>query len=208
VHSRRRLGRVGRPLNLDVRTHMLRTATVQLLRRAVIGALFVPLVACADDCTPIVGAASRSPNGQWTAQATREVCGGKILALGSDSTVVVLARHKPNYNDLSAIVLSAESLNTDDLKIRWISNYQLELTVPARSYINVLVASYQGVYVAVQFIPSDPAERARWVQYQRATAEWVDQETVWARKRAADPSSAGPPPPRPQVPSLPVSKPQ
>jgi hypothetical protein len=200
----RRLSRVVvRPLNFIVRTHAMRTATGQPLRRALrilcAGALLLSAVGCADDCDRIVGPEFRSPNGQWTARAKRSTCGGAVLALGSDSTVVELTRHKRNYGGLSGVVLSAESLNAEDLKIRWVSNYELELTLPAHSNIDVLVASYYGIDVAVKFTPSDPAERARWIEYERARADWADQMIAWDRKRAADPSSAGPPPPTPRL---------
>jgi hypothetical protein len=190
----------------------MRTATAQPLRRALslfcAEVLFFPIVGRADDCSHVIGSEIHSPNGQWTAQSKENVCGGKVLALGSDSTIVELTRHKPDYKDLTEVVLSAEGLRTENLKVRWASDYQLELTVPVHTNINEVVASYQGIDVAVNFTPPDPQERVRWVDYQRALSEWVDKMMAWDRARAADASAAGPPPPQPQWHSSVTSNPR
>jgi hypothetical protein len=92
-------------------------------------------------------------------------------------------------------VLSAEGL--DDLQIQWASNYQLELTVPNHADIGTLLASYNGVDIGVHFVPPNPEERARWVDYKRQLAEWGDRLGEWDARRRTDPSHAGPPPEEP-----------
>jgi hypothetical protein len=191
-----------RPLNFTVRTHMKLSATPWRHRHALVAfcaaASLVSEAGCTDDCTHSVGPALRSPNGQWTAQTKETICGGKVLALGSDSTVVELSRHKSNYSEVSGVVLSAEGLRDDDIHVRWVSNYQLDLTVPSHTNINTLAASYYGIDVSLNFVPPDPAGRARWVSYRRAFDAWTDQVIEWDRRRAADPATAGPRPKQPQ----------
>jgi len=146
----------------------------------------------ADDCTHTLSAPLRSPNGQWTAQATETICGG------SDSIVVELSRHKRNYLDLSGIVFQSQALREDDMRIRWLSNYGLELTVPSHTNIETLTANFHGIDVSLDFVPPDSADRAKWVSYRRAFDEWTDQMLEWDRRRGLDRATAGPPPNRPQ----------
>ena len=184
-------GVVVRPLNLTVRSHMKLGATFWACRHApamLCAAASLLTVACTDDCTRSIGSPIRSPNGEWTVQTKRSTCGGAVLALGSDSTVVELSRHKPNYRDLSVVVLSAEGLRSEDISMRWTSNYQLDMTVPSHTNIMTLMASAYDIDISLNFVPADPTDRAKWVSYTRAMIEWTDQA----------PTHAGPPPRPPQ----------
>ena len=193
---------VGRPLNFTVRTHMPGSAKASRYRSVsavfCAAAPFFSSVGCADDCAHSDGPAVRSPNGEWVAHSERTLCGGRALALGSDTTIVKLLRHKARYPDLEVTVLSAEGINTAELAIHWTSNYQLELTVPIHTDIATLIASYQGIDVAINFTPSNPNERARWVAYKRKLAEWTDQTIEWDERRSKDPATAGSPPQKPE----------
>jgi len=119
------------------------------------------------------------------------------LALGSHRTEVVLARSKSNYLPLSAGILSAEGLNDGDVQIHWLSNYQLELTVPNHTDFSALMASYNGIDISVRFLPPDIDERRRWVTFRHAQEEWNDQMVEWDRRRQGNPATAGPPPKAP-----------
>jgi hypothetical protein len=155
------------------------------------------LAGCAEDCTHSLGPAFFSPNGQWSATSKSSLCGGKVLALGSHRTEVVLARSKSNYLPLSAGILSAEGLNDGDVQIHWLSNYQLELTVPNHTDFSALMASYNGIDISVRFLPPDIDERRRWVTFRHAQEEWNDQMVEWDRRRQGNPATAGPPPKAP-----------
>ena len=130
---------------------------------------------CSDDCSHFKGPLVRSPDGQWIAQVHSDLCGGRILALGSESTIVTLSRHKAHYADLSTVAFSAEGLHEEDVQLHWASRYQLELTVPNHSDIYALMATYNGIDISVRYVPSNPEERARWVNFKREQAKELDE---------------------------------
>ena len=143
------------------------------LRFAAIGSIqLVAIVGCSDDCTHSTGSTAQSPNGHWTAQVRSEVCGGRLLALGSTSTSVVLTRDQTHYLPLSTTVFSGVLPHEGDIiTVRWASDYSLELTMSNQADINQLTASYEGIDISVQFVPPDPRERAKWVDFQRLQTE-------------------------------------
>ena len=136
---------------------------------------FIQLLAvagCSDDCSHSLGSTAGSPNGHWTAQVRSEVCGGRVLALGSTSTSVVLTRHQTHYLPLSTTVFSgALPHESDIITVSWASDYNLELSLSNQVDIQELMASYEGIDVSVRFVPPDPRERAKWVDFQRLQTE-------------------------------------
>jgi hypothetical protein len=143
------------------------------LRFTAVGLIhLVAVVGCSDDCSHSLGSTAQSPNGHWTAQVRSEVCGGRVLALGSTSTSVVLTRHQTHYLSLSTTVFSGVLPHEGDIiTVRWASDYSLELTMPNQANIDELMASYEGIDISVQFVPPDPRERAKWVDFQRLQTE-------------------------------------
>ena len=123
------------------------------------------LAACSDDCTHSTGLEIRSPNGYWTAQSHSSLCGGKILALGSEETFVTLTRHRPKYPDISKIVFSA-AIEPSDVLVSWTSDFDLELRVPTRTFPNLLVASYDVISISLK--TPDPEEHDRWIKDKRS----------------------------------------
>jgi len=43
--------------------------------------------------------------------------------------------------------------------------------MPNQANIDELMASYEGIDISVQFVPPDPRERAKWVDFQRLQTE-------------------------------------
>jgi hypothetical protein len=41
--------------------------------------------------------------------------------------------------------------------------------------IRELMASYEGIDISAQFVPPDPRERAKWVDFQRLQTEEMDE---------------------------------
>ena len=136
----------------------------------------VVVVGCSDDCSHSLGSTAQSPNGHWTAQVRSEVCGGRVLALGSSSTSVVLSRNQTHYPPLSTIVFSGVLAHEGDvISVHWASDYSLELTLSNQVKIRELMASYEGIDISAQFVPPDPRERAKWVDFQRLQTEEMDE---------------------------------
>jgi hypothetical protein len=115
------------------------------LRFTAIGFIqLVAVVGCSADCSHSLGSTAQSPNGHWTAQVRSEVCGGRLLALGSTSTSVVLTRHETHYFPLSTTVFSGVLPHEGDIiTVHWASAYSLELTMSNQINIRELMASYE-----------------------------------------------------------------
>lgn len=145
---------------------------------------------CTDDCSHFHGFKVSSPDGEWTAQTHTEVCGGRVLALGSESTTVTLSRHKANYADLDTTVFSGSNIKSSELQLYWNSRYQLELSMPVHADIDALMASYEGIDISVRFVPPNPEERARWVDYKRKQAAALDESIERSRRTEKDASAA------------------
>jgi hypothetical protein len=60
---------------------------------------------------------------------------------------------------------------SDIITVRWASDYSLELTLSNQVNIQELMASYEGIDVSVRFVPPDPRERAKLVDFQRLQTE-------------------------------------
>jgi len=154
--------------------------------------------ACSEDCMRSTGTPVWSPNGEWMVQAKRSLCDGPVIAIGTDSLVVELSQHKPTYPDRPVVVLSGSGPGEDDVQLRWTSNDQLAMTVPAHTDIDTLMASVGAIQISLGFAGA-PADRAKWVAYRRALSEWSEQLIAWDRRRQKDPAGAGPPPKMPQL---------
>lgn len=59
----------------------------------------------------------------------------------------------------------------DIISVHWASDYSLELTLSNQVNIRELMASYDGIDISVQFVPPDPRERGKWVDFQRLQTE-------------------------------------
>jgi hypothetical protein len=112
------------------------------------------LFACSDDCQHFSGRHADSPDGEWSARSTRNVCGGKALALGSDTTTVELYRNPSNILTSPVQVFSGDNLTDSDVSLRWLSNQSLELTVPAHTHVELQMAKVDGIDLSVQIAPS------------------------------------------------------
>jgi hypothetical protein len=60
---------------------------------------------------------------------------------------------------------------SDIITVSWASDYNLELSLSNQVDIQELMASYEGIDVSVRFVPPDPRERAKWVDFQRLQTE-------------------------------------
>ena len=81
-------------------------------------------------------------------------------------------RHQTHYLPLSTTVFSGVLPHEGDIiTVRWASDYSLELTMPNQANIDELMASYEGIDISAQFVPPDPRERAKWVDFQRLQTE-------------------------------------
>jgi hypothetical protein len=63
----------------------------------------------------------------------------------------------------------------DVISVHWASDYSLELTLSNQVKIRELMASYEGIDISAQFVPPDPRERAKWVDFQRLQTEEMDE---------------------------------
>lgn len=138
-----------------------------------------------------------SPDTSWTARMYGETCD---LGLATSASVVVeLVRD--GYPTIAQTVLgmSMPPRKADWPELSWESPSRLVIQLPSRAEIGLQMASFQGVEIDVRFCPSDPNDRAQWLEYRAAYKNWIDETAEWVKNQQERDRNV-PKPIRPQPP--------
>ena len=113
--------------------------------------------------TPI--AVAVSPNDDYVALVTEEVCAGSGIATTGISDVVSIKAHAEKSSEEQDVFFVEEHGDPENRPIAaWISPYKLQIKVPNRSLIELKKEKFQRVEISVKFDPDDPADRERWLK--------------------------------------------
>jgi len=116
-----------------------------------------------DTCEHAIVARVPSPDGAWEARIDEAVC-----LFGFGTGAVVAGVHLVSTRDpaRSADLLGVQTGGNEDERpiLAWTAPDVLQVTVPNRSFLKVLMREFDGVRVDLRFDPDDPAERAAWLR--------------------------------------------
>ena len=134
-----------------------------------LGAALLALLAAAwavtgdekDPCEHAIVARVLSPNGAWEARVDESVC---LFGFGVGAVVagvhLVSTRGPARFADLLGVDTGAHE--DERPRLLWTAPDVLQVTVPNRSFLKVLMREFDGVWVDLRFDPDDPADRAAW----------------------------------------------
>jgi len=114
-----------------------------------------------DSCEHATVARVPSPDGAWEARVDEDVClygfGVGYVAAGVH---LVSTRGPARSADLLGVDTGAHE--DERPRLLWTAPDVLQVTVPNRSFLKVLMREFDGVRVDLRFEPDDPADRAAW----------------------------------------------
>jgi hypothetical protein len=112
-------------------------------------------------------AVTLSPDEKWQALTQQNICSdGAFVTVLFDTVQLIRRGDEP---DRAIDVLSIEAGGRPDDKplARWLSGTELQITIPNKSYFEIKKSDYEGIRIAIEFHPNDPAERKRWLEQMR-----------------------------------------
>ena len=116
-----------------------------------------------DTCEHAIVARVPSPDGAWEARIDEAVC---LFGFGTGAVVagdhLVSTRGPARSADLLGVDTGAHE--DERPRLMWTAPDVLQVTVPNRSFLKVLMREFDGVQVDLRFDPDDPAERAAWLR--------------------------------------------
>ena len=106
-----------------------------------------------------------SPNDDYVALVTEEVCTSLGIATTGISDVVSIKAHVAKSSEEQDVFFVEEHGDPENRPVvTWVDTYKLQIKVPNRSLIELKKEKFQRVEISVKFDPDDPAERARWLK--------------------------------------------
>jgi hypothetical protein len=114
-----------------------------------------------DTCEHAILTRMPSPDGAWEARVDEDVC---MFGLGGGAVVAGVQLVSTRDPARSADLLGVQTGGHEDERprIAWTAPDVLQVTVPNRSFLKVLMREFDGVRVDLRFDPDDPADRAAW----------------------------------------------
>jgi len=133
----------------------------------------VVLAACHhDSCTRVWQSRLPSPDGDWVASVHQEVCKRGIV---SDAQIGVALQPRGDTAGAKDILWPSGQWSKPSLvHLGWISDQELEVTVPNRSIVPDTIARYRGVAIRIVYRHDDPVDRTRWLDGVRRNRDWLD----------------------------------
>jgi hypothetical protein len=139
-----------------------------------------------DGCERTWSFKTSSPDGTWIAEVHKDICDAG-LGVAQEEVVEVRARGIDRSRTV-VLMPSGQWTKPEEVTLRWLDKRILEISVPNRTTFSSSISRVKDVEIKVVYKNDDPADRARWLAWQKDYIEWVNQ------RRSG---------PRPQPPPLP-----
>lgn len=169
-------------------------------------ALLAPFACGAEEtvCERSVSITAPSPDGKWTA-SVQEVACASAAGAGAGITVELHSAGFPSKVQ-RVFTITVPRSRDDWPRVRWLSADALEIRVPNLAETSPPLTDYEGVRISLAYCGDNPDDRARLAAYKEGVKQWQKDVSAWVKRRKEDEASAGPRPPRPEEPRLPMGR--
>jgi hypothetical protein len=169
-------------------------------------ALLAPLVFGSEEtvCERSGSFTTRSPDGNWTASVQEVAC---ATARGAGAGITVELHSEKDPSQIQRVFTMTVPRSRDDWpRIRWLTAVSMEIRVPNLAEVTPPLAEYQGIRITLAYCGDNPEHRARLAAYKEGVKQWQKDVSAWVKRRREDEGAAGPRPPRPEEPRLPLGR--
>jgi hypothetical protein len=145
-----------------------------------------------------------SPDEKWMARVQEVAC---VTANGAAAAVTVELHPVQDPSQAQRVFAMTVPRSRDDWpRVRWLSTSDLEVRIPNLAEAAPPKTDYQGIRISRIYCGDNPEDRARLAAYKEGVKQWQKDVSAWVKLRNQDAAAAGPRPPRPEEPRLPIGR--
>jgi hypothetical protein len=145
-----------------------------------------------------------APDGNWIASVQEVAC---VTSTGAAAAVTVELHPIKEPSQTQRIFSMTVPRSREDWPlVRWRAASAIEIRIPNLAEATLPSAEYQGIRISLAYCNDNPEDRALLAAYKQGVKQWQKDVSAWVKRRNEDAAAAGPRPPRPEEPRLPMGR--